>query len=159
MNSYHKRKSYIGVMRRTGLAALIVASTSIACAQNLSDQDINLMAAAQKAVRTYKQSGVTGIYAAVTQCYGHLRQGHKAFNRSVEFCVALDIGGIFIDSEMASAEGFPRDPRFMDATAADRMNEVLRRYGVTADDDGTRAYFAARVARIKKYTNDAMQLG
>lgn len=146
-------------MKRTFLAAVLVASASIASAQNLSDQDITLIAAAQKAVKTYKQGGVTGIYSAVTQCYGHLRKGQKAFGRSVEFCVALDISGIFIDSEMASADGFPRDPRFMDATAASRMNEVLRRYGITASDDDTRAYFAARVERIKKYTNDAMQLG
>ncbi|QBQ96917.1 hypothetical protein [Paraburkholderia pallida] len=146
-------------MKRIFLAAVLAASASIANAQNLSDQDINLMAAAQKAVKTYKQGGVTGIYSAVTQCYQHLRQGQKAFGRSVEFCVALDISGIFIDSEMASAEGFPRDARFMDATAANRMNEVLRRYGITASDDDTRAYFAARVERVKKYTNDAMQLG
>ncbi|MBK3744198.1 hypothetical protein G3A39_33805 [Paraburkholderia aspalathi] len=138
---------------------VLTASASIACAQNLSDQDITLMAAAQKAVKTYKQVGVTGIYSAVSQCYTHLRQGQKALGRSVEFCVALDISGIFVDSEMASTEGFPRDPRFMDAVAANRMNEVLRRYGITASDDDTRAYFAARADRIKKYTNDAMQLG
>lgn len=146
-------------MKRTFLAAVLAASASIANAQNLSDQDINLMAAAQKAVKTYKQGGVTGVYLAVNQCYRHLRQGQKAFGRSVEFCVALDISGIFIDSEMASAEGFPRDPHFMDAAAANRMNDILRRYGITAGDDDTRAYFAARVERIKKYTNDAMQLG
>lgn len=146
-------------MKRAFLAAMLVASASIASAQNLSGQDINLMAAAQKAVKTYRQGGVTGIYSAVTQCYGHLRQGQKAFDRSVEFCIALDISGIFIDSEMAGAEGFPRDSRFMDATAANRMNEVLRRYRITASDDDTRAYFAARVERIRKYTNDAMLLG
>lgn len=117
------------------------------------------MAAAQKAVRTYKQGGVTGIYSAVSQCYAHLRQGQKGLDRSVEFCVALDISGIFVDSEIASADGFPRDPRFMDAVAANRMNEVLRRYGITTNDDDTRAYFAARADRLKKYTNDAMQLG
>ncbi|WP_146166187.1 hypothetical protein [Trinickia symbiotica] len=146
-------------MKRVLLAALLVASTSIASAQHLSEQDINLMAAAQKAVKTYKQGGVAGIFSAVNECYGHLRQGRKGLDRSVEFCIALDIGGIFVDSEMASAEGFPRDPRFMDAAAANRMNGVLRRYGLSANDDDTRAYFAARVERIKKYTNDAMQLG
>lgn len=146
-------------MKRVFLAAVLVASSSIASAQNLSDQDIALMAAAQKAVRTYKQGGVTGIYSAVSQCYAHLRQGQKGLDRSVEFCVALDISGIFVDSEIASADGFPRDPRFMDAVAANRMNEVLRRYGITTNDDDTRAYFAARADRLKKYTNDAMQLG
>lgn len=146
-------------MKRVFLAAVLAASASIASAQNLSDQDITLMAAAQKAVKTYRQGGVTGIYSAVSQCYGHLRQAQKALGRSVEFCVALDISGIFIDSETASAEGFPRDPRFIDAAAASRMNEVLRRYGITVNDDDTRAYFAARVDRIKKYTNDAMQPG
>lgn len=146
-------------MRRVFLAAVLAASTAIANAQHLSDQDITLMAAAQKAVKTYKQGGVAGIFSDVDECYGHLRQGRKGLDRSVEFCVALDISGIFIDSEMASAEGFPRDPRFMDATAANRMNGVLRRYGLSANDDDTRAYFAARVERIKKYTNDAMQLG
>lgn len=146
-------------MSRVFLAAVLAASVSIASAQSTSDQDINLMAAAQKAVKTYKQGGVTGIYSAVSQCYGLLHQGQKAFGRSVEFCVALDISGIFIDSEMASAEGFPRDPHFQDATAASRMNEVLRRYGISASDDDTRAYFTSRVDRIRKYTNDAMQLG
>ena len=141
------------------LAAALATSASIACAQNLSDQDITLMAAAQKAVKAYKQTGVTGIYSAVSQCYGHLHQGQIALGPAVERCVALDISGIFLDSEIASAEGFPRDPRFMDAAAANRMSEVLRRYGITANDDDTRAYFAARVDRIKKYTNDAMQLG
>ncbi|CAE6732516.1 hypothetical protein [Paraburkholderia nemoris] len=146
-------------MKRIFLAVILAASASIAAAQNLSDQDITLMAAAQKAVKTYKQGGVTGIYSAVSQCYAHLREGQKARGRGVEFCVALDISGIFVDSEMASAEGFPRDPRFMDVAAANRMNEVLRHYGITTNDDDTRAYFAARADRIKKYTNDAMQLG
>jgi hypothetical protein len=146
-------------MKRIFLVVVLAASASIACAQNLSDQDLSLMAAAQKAVKTYKQGGVTGIYSVVSQCYGHLRQGQRALGRSVEFCLALDISGIFVDSEIASVEGFPRDPRFMDAAAANRMNEVLRHYGITTNDDDTRAYFAARADRIKKYTNDALRLG
>ena len=158
-NSYQKNQIWIAVVKRALFAAVLVASTSVNSAQNLSDQDVTLMVAAQKAVKTYRQGGVTGIYSVVSQCYAHLRQGQKALGRSVEFCVALDISGIFVDSEMASAEGFPRDPRFMDAAAANRMNDVLRHYGITANDDDTRAYFAARADRIKKYTNDAMQLG
>jgi len=146
-------------MKQVFLVAVLAASTSIASAQSLSDQDINLMGAAVKAVKTHRQGGMTGLYSAVTLCYGHLRQDQKALGPSVEFCVASDISGIFIDSETASAEGFPRDPHFMDTTASNRMNEVLQRYGITASDDDTRAYFAARVARIRKYTNDAMQQG
>lgn len=116
------------------------------------------MAAGQKAFKTYRQGGITGVYTAVTQCYGHLRPGQKALERSVEFCVALDIGGVVIDSEVASAEHFPRDPRFMEVAAANRINAVLRRYGMSASNDDTTAYFAARVGRIQKYTNDAAQL-
>jgi hypothetical protein len=145
-------------MKRIYFAAVLATAASISGAQTLSEQDINLMAASQKAVKAYRQGGIVGIYSGVNQCYGHLRQGQKALGRSVEFCVALDISGIFIDSEMASAEGFPRDPRFLDAAAANRMNAVLRRYGITTNDDDTRAYFAERADRIKKYTNDAMQL-
>lgn len=146
-------------MKRVFLAAVLAASAFVASAQTLSGQDINLMGAAQRAVKTYRQGGVAAIYSAVTGCYGHLHQDQKALGQGVEFCVALDISGIFIDSSVASAEGFPRDPRFMDAAVANRTNEVLRRYGITASDDDTRAYFAARVERIRKYTNDAMQLG
>ncbi|WP_144157959.1 hypothetical protein [Paraburkholderia sp. BCC1885] len=40
-------------MNRTFLAAVPAASASIASAQSLSEQDINLMATAQKAVKTY----------------------------------------------------------------------------------------------------------
>jgi hypothetical protein len=91
-------------MKRVFLAAVLAASASIASAQNLSDQAITLMAAAQKAVKTYQQGAIAGIYSAVSECYGH------------------------------------------------------QRHGITASDDA-RAYFAARVDRIRKYTSDAMQLG
>jgi hypothetical protein len=146
-------------MKRIVCAIVLGFTGFAASAQTLSDQDINLMTASAKAVKVYQQNGISGVYSEVSQCYGHLHQGQKALGRGVEFCVALDISGIFIDSGVASAEGFPRDPRFKDAAAANRMNEVLRRYGITASDDDTRAYFAARVERIRKYTNDAMRLG
>lgn len=140
------------------VAIILVTSNLVANARDLSDQDINMMSASAKAVDTYKKNGMGGLFSAVSQCYGQLKAKKKSQKNEVEFCVALDVSGIFIDDGMSRANGFPRDPRFTDAEASNRIHGMLQQFGMSKGNADTQAYLGVRTAKIQRFTNLAMQL-
>ena len=139
--------------------AAFLASVSLTVnAQNLSDQDINLMSASLKAVKIYKQGGVSALFDGMNQCYTQQEQKKTHPRKEVEFCVALDMSAVFIDYSMAQANGFPRDKRFMDDVASSRMHIMLEKLGVSKGITDTQKYLGLRNERVQKYTNRAMTL-
>ncbi len=145
------------MMKLSATLALVLASAPLH-AQNISDQDINLMGASVNAVNTYKSGGITKLHNAVNQCYAKLKNPTADLPKRVEFCVALDTSGIFIDYHMSQVNGFPRDERFMDNTASSRMHNMLLKTGISRNTADTRNYLSARHERIERYTLRAMSL-
>lgn len=133
----------------------LVISSHAAVAQNMSDQDINLMTAATKGVNVYKKSGVGGLFAEVSHCYARLKGAAQP--TKVEFCIAMDMSGVFIDDGAARANGFPRDKRFMDAEASGRMHTALMQSGISKSVADTQTYLGARANKIQRFTNLASQ--
>lgn len=127
-------------------------------AQNMSDQDINLMAASLKAVDTYKAQGMSGLFNGMNNCYAQLKQKKTASRKDVEFCVAFDMSGVFLDYSMSQAGGFPRDQRFTDEVASSRMHIMLEQLGVSKGIADTQKYLGSRNERIQTYTNRAISL-
>lgn len=144
-------------MKKIVAIALLVAGSITANATDLSDQDINLMTASAKGVDVYKKTGIGGLYGAVNECYEKLGKPQKPQGKAVEFCIALDASGIFIDDGMARASGFPRDQRFLDAEASSRMHAVLTKSGISKSFSDTQAYLGVRMARVQRYTNLALR--
>lgn len=139
-------------MKKLAIAIMLSVSTCIANAQNVSDQNINLMAASTKAVDLYKSGGMNGLFSGVNDCYQKLQQKKTVQASDVEFCVGLDLSGVLIDSSMARAGGFRRDDRFLEDTAIDRMNALLTAFGVSKEVADTQNYVGARFDRVQRYT-------
>lgn len=71
--------------------------------------------------------------------------------------MALDVSGIFIDDSMSRANGFPRDPRFTDTEATNRVHGMLLQLGASKSPADTMVYLNARVPRIQRYTVNGMK--
>lgn len=71
------------------------------------EQRSELIDAAQIAIETYKEGGLSGLIVLVNECYES--------GRSVGLeCLAYDLMSWYIDSGMAELNGFPRDDFFAD---------------------------------------------
>ncbi len=145
-------------MQKIAIALLFSLSNFAVSAQNLSEQDLNLMAASLKAVEIYNAGGMSGLFNGIGQCYSQLKQKNPAPRKDIEFCVAMDMSGVFLDYWMSQAAGFPRDKRFTDAVAANRMHGVLERFGISNSGNDSGKYFGDRDERVEKYTNRAISI-
>ena len=66
-----------------------------------------LVEASQAAIETYKEGGLYGLIALVSECYESDRSAGLE-------CLAYDFMGWYIDSGMSELNGFPRDEFFTD---------------------------------------------
>ena len=142
---------------KTAIACSLLLICGAVAAQNLSDQDINLMLASTKTVQAYKQGGMTQTAQSVEQCYGKLAKG-KPIQKDVEFCIAQDLSAVFIDSSMAQVSGFPRDQRFTDEVVANRIHGTLTQSGLSKSAADTQRYLGARNERVQRFTNRAIAM-
>lgn len=140
------------------LAALALVVSLAAHAAQPSPQDLNLMAASLKVAETYKQGGVSGVFNEMRQCYAGLKQKQPVTAKDIEFCVALDMSAVLTDYTMSQNSGFPRDPRFMDDMASNRMHAILMNFNLSKGVADTQDYLAARHERVQKYTGQAITL-
>ena len=142
---------------RIVIACSLLLICGTVAAENLSDQDINLMLASTKSVQAYKQGGMTQLAQSVEQCYGKLAGG-KSSQKDVEFCVAQDLSAIFIDFSMAQAGGFPRDQRFTGDAPVNRIHGALTQSGLSKSAADTQRYWGTRNERVDRFTNRALAM-
>ena len=116
------------------------------------------MSASMKAVKIYRAEGVTGMFSSVNQCYAQLNQKKPVPRKEIEFCVAMDMSGLFLDYSTAQASGFPRDQRFSDDAASNRMHNILGQLGLSKNIADTQKYLGSRNERVQRFTSRAMSL-
>lgn len=116
------------------------------------------MGASLKVAETYKQTGVSGVFNEMRQCYAGLKQKQPLTDKDVEFCVALDMSALILDYQVSQANGFPRDSRFMDDLASNRMHGMLMNTNISKSVSDTKDYLGARHERVQRYTTQAMTL-
>jgi hypothetical protein len=137
---------------------VLVAASSHLAAQSLSDQDIHLLTASSAAMSAYKAGGMTSVYNQVNRCYAKLPKRPPQPAKNVEYCIALDMSGVFIDYHVSLAAGFPRNDQFMDDVASNRMHGALLKTGISSSVADTRHYLESRNARVAKYVSAAIAL-
>jgi hypothetical protein len=142
-------------MNKFAIAVFLLVSSFASNAKNLSDQDINIAAASLKAVTIYQAGGMTGLFNGMNQCYTQLKQNKSPPRKEIEFCVTLDMSGVFLDYSMAQMGGFPRDQRFTNEVASSRMHIMLEQLGVSKSIADTQKYLGSRNERVQRFTNNA----
>lgn len=135
------------------LAALtlpLLASVAIA---DPSEDDILLMAASQKAVEIYRDSGVTGMTAAVDDCGSGLSRASAV--EDVEFCVALNLATMHVDEISTKAQNLPRDNHFKEDFVLSQAEELLKFFAPTEHQGQLTPYLQERSAKIAHYVKIA----
>lgn len=145
-------------MNRCLFSLAMVLTCMTAQAQKLSDQDINLMMASAKTVKLLTERGMVGVFDGVNTCYTKLLNGKKPPAREIEFCIAMDMSAVFADYSVATANGYPRDQRFIDEVASSRMHILLERVGASHGVRDTQKYLSSRHAKIERFTASAMRI-
>lgn len=138
-------------------AAIFMMSTGYdVMAQNMSDQDINLMMGSSKAIDSYKKGGITGVVIESDNCYKKIKTS-IVNQQQIEFCIAMDLGGFFIDYSMTQLNNFPRTEYFTDQEAFNRIDEILKRTGISKNSQDTQSYINSRNPKVQRFTNLSMQ--
>lgn len=145
-------------MKKVAIAILFFMSNFSIAASSLSEQDIYLMAASLKTVEIYKARGMNGLFNDIGQCYAQLNMKNPVNKNDIEFCIAIDMSGVFIDFWMAQISGFPRDKRFADAVAGSRMHSVLERFGVSKSGADSAKVFRDIEDRVQENLNRAVSM-
>ncbi len=140
-------------VKMTLLAALALPFLATVAVAQPSEDDIMLMAAAQKAVDSYRDSGVAGMDTAVDDCASGLSRASAA--EDVEYCVALNIASMHVDDMAANAQGFPRDNRFKQAFVFSQAEELLKFFAPTKHQGQLTPYLQARSASLMNYVTMA----
>lgn len=136
-------------MKKTLLATLTLSLlTSVVIAQP-SEDDILLMAASQKAVEIYRDSGVSGMGAAVDDCSSGLSRASAA--EDVEFCVALNLATMHIDDMTTKAQSIPRDNQFKEDYVFAQAEELLKFFAPTEHQGQLTSYLQEQSAKIANY--------
>lgn len=125
-------------------------------AQNISDQDINLMMGSSKALESYKKGGITGVIIESSNCYEKIKTS-IVNQQNIEFCVAVDLGGFFIDYSMTQLNGFPRTEYFTDQEAFNRIHDILKRTGISKSSQDTQNYINNRNPKVQKFTSSSIR--
>jgi hypothetical protein len=136
------------------IALALPLTISIAYAQAPSDQDIRLMAAAQKAVESYRSAGVAGLGQTVEDCESSLSRASG--EEEVEYCVALNLAAMHVDAIATKAANIPRDNRFKDEMVVAQSEEVLKFYRVVTRSDDLMPYINDRNAKVHSYVLTAI---
>lgn len=134
---------------------MIIASYDV-LAQNMSDQDINLMMGASKAIESYKDGGITGVVIESEDCYEKVKTS-LVNQQNIEFCIAVDLGGFFIDYSMTRLNNFPRTEYFTDQEAFNRIHSILKRTGISKTSQDTQSYINNRNQKVQHFTNSLIQ--
>lgn len=145
-------------MKKFAIAVFLLVSSLASNAKNFSDQDINIMSASLKAVEIYQAGGMADLFNGMNQCYTQLKQNKSLPRKEIEFCVTLDMSGVFLDYSMAQASGFPRDQRFTDEVASSRIHIILEKLGISKSVTDTQKYLGSRNERVQLFTSRAMSL-
>jgi hypothetical protein len=136
-------------LKRLAFALAIPLISNIVYAQDPSDQDIRLMAAAQKAVESYRSAGITGMGQAVDDCESGLSRASG--EEDVEYCVALNLASMHVDAIATKAANIPRDNRFKDEMVVAQSEEVLKFFRVVSQSDALMPYINERNAKVHSY--------
>ena len=128
---------------------LIPLLSTVANAQEPSEQDLLLMAAAQKAVATYRDSGVAGMGRAVDECDGLLSRASA--EEDVEYCVALNLASMQVDAITSAANQAPRTNRFKDEMVGASAEELLKFFNVSAALGDLGSYLNEQNARVHRF--------
>lgn len=136
-------------MKRWVSGLLIPLLSTVANAQEPSEQDLLLMAAAQKAVATYRDSGVAGMGQAVDECDGLLSRASS--EEDVEYCVALNLASMQVDAITSAANQAPRTNRFKDEMVGASAEDLLKFFNVSAALGDLGSYLNEQNARVHRF--------
>lgn len=137
------------IVKKSFLAALPLSLLSSLCMAQPSDDDILLMAASQKAVEIYRDSGVAGMAAAVDECASGLSRASAP--EDVEFCVALNLATMHVDDLSTKSQGLPRDKNFTDSYVFSQAEELLKFFAPTEHRGQLTPYLQERSAKTAGY--------
>lgn len=140
-------------MKMLLLAALTLPLLASAAIADPSEDDILLMAASQKAIEIYKDSGVSGMTAAVDDCGSGLSRASTA--EDVEFCVALNLATMHVDELSTKAQKLPRDNQFKEDFVLSQSEELLKFFAPTEHQGQLTPYLQERSAKIAHYVKIA----
>ncbi|BBV97890.1 MULTISPECIES: hypothetical protein [Pseudomonas] len=136
-------------MKKPLLAALTLPLLVSAAIAQPSEDDILLMAASQKAVEIYRDSGVAGMGVAVDDCASGLSRVSAA--EDVEFCVALNLAAMHVDDMTTRAQSIPRDNQFKEGYVFAQTEELLKFFAPTEHQGQLTPYLQERSAKIANY--------
>lgn len=83
-------------------------------------------------VKTYKESGLTGLKILSQKTYSELRESPKL--QELEKAAIIDMFSYQLDKEMASYVGFPQDEYFSVVSFQERMGHYLKSMNLTNDE-------------------------
>lgn len=83
-------------------------------------------------VKTYKESGLTGLKILSQKTYSELRESPKL--QELEKAAIIDMFSYQLDKEMASYVGFPQDEYFSVVSFQERIGHYLKSMNLTNDE-------------------------